>query len=722
MRLVDLINNLFEIIEQYPDYIFHLDAQTIVLEDYLKIYPENKEKLEKYIKEGNILVGPWYLQNDFYLTSGEATIRNLLIGTRIADSFGCCSTAGYAPDQFGNISQLPQILRNFGIDNFIFGRGYNPHAYNEKGEKYLVPVPPEFIWRGADGSEVLAVHMRYWYNNAQRFSADIEKAEALVKAIEASFEDICATPYLLLMNGVDHLEAQDDLLPILDKLNKCDINGEIKQIKMSDYIESFKNYVKENKISLSYFNGELRHGWDSSILQGTLSSRHYLKVQNVKTQNLIENRIEPLYSMLGITGFDQIYPYNYMRYMWKSLLENHPHDSICGCSRDEVHRHMEDRFACVNEVGNELLVKALDIASYHNAVAIGDTCAYSMVVVNTLSTEMGGTVEAIVRFPQSEQVNNFKITDSKGDLVDFAVISKNKEILDVFSSINLPGKIDVDAYKIYMYVDAVKPMSFAGYKIEKQDGEVKFCNQSEKDDAVLENDNIRVEINKTGTVNIYDKNSGRKLENCIWFEDTADIGDAYIFGPAGDNAISSNTVTPEIEIVENNEYRSACTVKWSMLLPEKYDTEKQSRSSQTAVTEITLKLSLKKGDKFLNVDYSVDNKSSNHRLRMHVRSDVNNNIFFADIPYDIVCHRDGDSNPNIVDDVHPNTSFAAISNGRNVTAVFTEGAHECAKFGDDTLAFTLVRSTGAIDRYCGAQWQCPENQCLREISGRCAIT
>lgn len=95
--------------------------------------------------------------------------------------------------------------------------------------------------------------------------------------------------------------------------------------------------------------------------------------------------------------------------------------------------------------------------------------------------------------------------------------------------------------------------------------------------------------------------------------------------------------------------------------------------------------------------------------------------FVTIIPYDIVCHRDGDSNPNIVDDVHPNTSFAAISNGRNVTAVFTEGAHECAKFGDDTLAFTLVRSTGVIDRYCGAQWQCPENQCLREISGRCAI-
>lgn len=102
-----------------------MDAQTVVLEDYLEIRPGKRELLKKYIEKGNIIVAPWYLQNDFYLTSGEATIRNLLEGRRLAKEFGGCGTAGYAPDQFGNISQLPQILQNFGIDNFVFGRGYN---------------------------------------------------------------------------------------------------------------------------------------------------------------------------------------------------------------------------------------------------------------------------------------------------------------------------------------------------------------------------------------------------------------------------------------------------------------------------------------------------------------------------------------------------------------------------------------------------------------------
>ena len=115
MRLCDLINNLFDILDNYPDYIFHLDAQTIVLEDYLQVYPENEKKLKDYIKSGNIVVGPWYVQNDFYLSSGEATVRNLLIGSELAEKFGECAKVGYTPDQFGLCSQLPQIFNKFDI-------------------------------------------------------------------------------------------------------------------------------------------------------------------------------------------------------------------------------------------------------------------------------------------------------------------------------------------------------------------------------------------------------------------------------------------------------------------------------------------------------------------------------------------------------------------------------------------------------------------------------
>ena len=253
LRLVDLIDHLLKIIEQYPEYIFHLDAQTVVLEDYLEIRPNKSQQLKQYVKSGNIVIGPWYLQNDFYLTSGEATIRNLLEGRRIANEFGRCGKVGYAPDQFGNISQLPQILKGFGIDNFVFGRGYSIYNQDKDGKYKRVKTPSEFIWQGADGTKVLAICMRYWYNNAQRFSADEKKAKRLVELVEKNFNGVAATPYLLLMNGVDHLEAQDDLMPILEKLNEKLEDGKyIRQYDLGQYVNEIQRYISLTYCPKSY--------------------------------------------------------------------------------------------------------------------------------------------------------------------------------------------------------------------------------------------------------------------------------------------------------------------------------------------------------------------------------------------------------------------------------------------------------------------------------------
>ena len=220
-RLTDLFDRLLVILDKNPNYVFHMDSQTVVLEDYLAVRPEKRAILAEHIKNRRIMVGPWYLQNDFYLTSGESTIRNLLEGGKISAEFGGSGKIGYAPDQFGNISQLPQILDNFGIDNFVFGRGFSKFFRDEKGNICRKPSPTEFIWKGPDGTEMLAIHMRHWYNNAQRFSADIEKAYKYVRSIEECYNnEFTFTPYLLLMNGVDHLEPQADLLPILDEVQK----------------------------------------------------------------------------------------------------------------------------------------------------------------------------------------------------------------------------------------------------------------------------------------------------------------------------------------------------------------------------------------------------------------------------------------------------------------------------------------------------------------------
>ena len=191
LRLVDLIDHLLEIFERHPDYLFELDAQMICLEDYLVIRPERRETLRRWIRSGNLRVGPWYVQNDFFLTSGEATIRNLRIGRKIAEEFGRCGDVGYAPDQFGLIRQLPQILAGFGIDSCIFGRGFDRRTRNE------------FYWESPDGSRVLASFLSRWYNNFQRLSANPARALRYAAEAIARQDEEAATSHRLLMNGRD---------------------------------------------------------------------------------------------------------------------------------------------------------------------------------------------------------------------------------------------------------------------------------------------------------------------------------------------------------------------------------------------------------------------------------------------------------------------------------------------------------------------------------------
>ena len=155
MMLVQMIDKTIEILENYPDYrAYHLDSQSIVIEDYLEIRPENKERFTNLVKQNRLLIGPWYVLPDEFLVGGENLIRNLLLGHKICSHYGGVSKIGYSPFSWGQISQLPQLYREFGINLIMFYRGVNS----------LDSPKAEFIWQGADGTQALSLKI---FNNAK---------------------------------------------------------------------------------------------------------------------------------------------------------------------------------------------------------------------------------------------------------------------------------------------------------------------------------------------------------------------------------------------------------------------------------------------------------------------------------------------------------------------------------------------------------------------------
>jgi alpha-mannosidase len=334
-RLVRLLDRLLKLLESDPGFRhFMLDGQTIVLDDYLEVRPEARGRIEKLVGDGRLMIGPWYVLPDEWLVSGEAMIRNLRLGLRKAATFGGGMHVGYVPDQFGHVGQLPQIFRAFGFDAAALWRG----------------VPAQiaqtcFLWEGPDGSAIFTAYLPRGYGNAALLPLDpTGLADRLSREIK-HLEPFARISTLLLMNGSDHLEPQSGLPAALEAAS-AQLPGVSAEIgSLSDYLVRAK---AESPRDLPVYRGELRSGLRAPLLPGCASARVPQKQADFRNDRLLTRYLEPLACWVSILGgeFDS----GLLDLAWRIALENHPHDSICGCSIDRVHAQMESRFQRVEEI------------------------------------------------------------------------------------------------------------------------------------------------------------------------------------------------------------------------------------------------------------------------------------------------------------------------------------------------------------------------------------
>src|SRR5438034_1073232 len=201
-RLVEMMDGLLELLDDgFPH--FHLDGQAALLDDYLELRPEEEPRIRRLVQAGKLSVGPWYTQMDEFLVSGESHVRNLERGLRRGDELGGALRAGYLPDQFGHVGQMPQILIRGGIDRAVVWRGV-PEAIARTA----------FRWESPDGSQVMTEYLPLGYSIGMqlRFRQDpAELAEALRDAV-TWLDPMSARDRFLVTAGSDH-HGPDPTLP-----------------------------------------------------------------------------------------------------------------------------------------------------------------------------------------------------------------------------------------------------------------------------------------------------------------------------------------------------------------------------------------------------------------------------------------------------------------------------------------------------------------------------
>jgi hypothetical protein len=735
MMLVDLIDHLLAILDNDPRYrCYHLDGQSVILEDYLTLRPEMAEVIGKHIREGRILAGPWYSLPDMNAIGGECIIRNLLVGHRTVARFGSPMKVGYTPTGFGHVSQLPQIYNGFGIDTALFYRGADRQSLKK-----------EFLWESPQGSRVVAYlftpefgrmplyhcvtrrvlydrefyerehqwdegegpfrwdnpHTRWnlYYQSSSKESFNRERIAAETRRMIETELAHSQLDTFLVIDGTDSSEPEPSTPSILAAMNDaCDTHEFVHST-----LPEFAEILRTRQEGLSVARGEMRSsakdGVQVNLFGDTLSNRTDLKILNAQAERQLLGWAEPLACFAWLAGNE--YPAALLAETWKTLLNNQAHDCIAGSGQDIVHEDMQYHYRQVLEASDEVtrrslfhLVSSIDCERYHPQDLL-------FTVINSRPFSRSGVVRMRLDVPAAWDSNGLIIEDADGNPVPFQVDSRTAgEKVLIHRPKDAPGWYNATSWWILFRAEDIPACGWSVYRVApKQNGSPpRLSRKMEDPRAEIENDLFRIEVNPRGTFDLTDKRSGKTFTGLGLYEDRGEIGDAYFSIPVPeDETLYGPDGHPRVE-VEQSPLLSRIAVTFDFAVPS--TSSKEGRAPDTVALPIKTEIVLEQGTPWVAIRTEVDNTARDHRLRVRFPTGLGKATeSVSDMPFDHIrrpiAPRDTDGwfergYPN-----HPLRTFCAVATEDEGFALAVKGLPEFEVYQDEekTLALTLLRGS-----------------------------
>jgi mannosylglycerate hydrolase len=717
--LIPFMNNVLKRLREQPEYKFVIDSMYMV-DDYLEqLSPEERtekeNEIKKYVKEKRLILTTLFTGCDFTLVSGASIIHNLLYGIRDANRFGGAEKVGWFLDQFGFPAQLWQIIKKFGIDTAYVWRGLGMDADEMKNEIALV---------SPDGSEVLGVYIWDSYRNAMGLSESGEIARDRIISEVKKLLPYTSTENVLLMNGYEFDQAPDDVLPIIKEINQGKGKGEAIQSTPLGYAKRVKESLKRLKAKLPRVKGYLYSGRYAPVLSGVRSARIYLKQANDICQGLLEKWAEPFSIFSWNVGKE--YPRGRLHKAWRRLLLNHPHDDIAGCGIDDIHRDGMEGFKEVEKIAKEVKEDSL------KAIAQGiGTKAPALIVFNPSSWRRDSVAKAVVDVDRlGYEIESLE--DAEGNPVPFQLGARQGSKVEVYFWCE-----DVPAYGYKTFY--VKEPSAGGPKERFEvRGPVRYGRNW------MENNYIKVKINKDGSLDILDKVTGKEYKNVAYFEDSGDAGDTYDYSytkaekEGREKKITTLGKEARVTRVESGPLYTKFKIEHLLELPEGLTKDRQGRSKKMKRYPIVSYVELMADYPRVDFEVKVKNVVKDHRLRFVVPTGLETDYSYAEQQLDVAKfpiepERYSQDVPEGMviagrDTVpltrYPQRNFVDLTDGEKGLAVISSGLPEYEVLPEkgNAIAITLLRGVGwlartdLLTREGNVGWEIftPDAQCLGE--------
>jgi alpha-mannosidase/mannosylglycerate hydrolase len=716
MRLVSMLDEVLDTLGKDAEFKFNMDGQAIPVIDFLEIRPEKAQTLQRYVMEGRFKAGPWYVAPDEWLVCGESIVRNLEMGIETAAQWGApASRAGFVCDQFGHIGQLPQIFDQFAIAAAFIWRGTTERDHHG-----------HFLWQSPDGTVLPAYRfgpsgyctLAYRVRDVLAPNKPLDVREAVSRLVDYTRFEAARSNLspILLFDGGDHLEIEPRMSEIIAWANER-LAAEGIHIVASD-LDSYqaamareRSHIKRTLIGELRETGREPQALDEVwLIPGCYSSRIHLKQRNAACEDELCLWAEP-FCTFASEALSREYPSSYLRLAWKHLLENHPHDSMCGCSIDQVHQDMIYRFDQSIGISARLTEQALRAITAAAAPKLDAAGSLVVGVFNATAEPIDEPVDLEIPLPTNwptkfkeffgfEEKFSFKIRGPGGEEIPYQLVHQRRDSNGFhvtrykFPTAETRHVVSVTARL------AVPPFGYVTLVVEPSEGPTRYAGSMATSHRTIENEFLQVAVNPNGTLALLDKRAGHAFDQLLTFEQRADIGDGWFHGVAVNDAIfNSSACCADVALIADGIDKATLRIDLTMNVPESFDFRAMARDARKAPLQIVSEVTLRRGIDRVEVKTTVHNTVLDHRLRVLFPTGLAGDSYWCDGAFDclerpVALAADNAIHKELDIETRPQMTWTAFGDGRAGLAVVSRGLPESAVVNrpDRPIALTLLRA------------------------------
>jgi alpha-mannosidase len=695
-RLVALVDELLDAPPGDGE-SFLLDGQAIVLDDYARVRPERVQALGELLRAGRLEAGPWYVLADELIPSGEALVRNLLAGRRTLERFGAgAPPVLYCPDSFGHPASLPAIAAGFGLGVVVLWRGYGSRRF---------PPGDAAWWRSPTGERVLLYHLaRSGYELGSNLPTDSIEAERRWSAIREQLAPRSTTGVVFLPHGADHHARQVGHAEAVRALEVAGVHDAVQRSSLRGFQGAL--VARAERATLPLVEGELRDSYGYTwTLSGTLATRAHEKRLNALAERALLRDAEPWNALASRRGRSRR---ALLDEAWRTLLEAHPHDTLCGCSIDEVAAAMELRVrSATNQAAGIRDDAIFDLVGHDQVEARTARDDWQPVVLLRNPAPRRRTGVAILEIEEfvadvpvgpgsaptaTPAIPEPRRTPTVAGLGPVQVLDRQMRNARTESPRHYPDNDLVSVTRVSAWVSDAPAHSVSARPIGRRSRGAVPADRVRTTSRSLENVTLAVTVHEDATVSLLHKPSGRRVESLFGFEDDADVGDLYTPAP---RPRPYEVRLGRVRCVHRGPLRGELSLAARI-------SEPNARRGQGGA-EVTIRLILDTGAPYLAVALTGDNQRDDHRLRFVLASDVAHPGVWADAAFGPVHRTPITPSPDETQSERapptaPLHRYVSLFDASRGCTVFSDGLAEYESRGDGTVAVTLVRSVGELSK------------------------